>query len=79
VGELLQPQRLEVAGQRRHHAEQQLGEVLRLDLDVGLLWGGAEQGRVRTRGRRVEETAMWESHTDKQTLMLRSMIPHCCR
>ena len=47
VGELLQPQRLEVGGQRRHHAEQQLGEVLRLDLYVGLLGGGgAQQGRA---------------------------------
>lgn len=37
VGELPEAQRLQVSGQSCHHAQQQLREVLRLDLYVGLL------------------------------------------
>lgn len=37
VRELREPQRLQVTGQSRHHTQQQLREMLRLDLDVRLL------------------------------------------
>jgi len=63
VGELLQAQRLQVGGERGHHAQQQLGQVLRLDLDVRLLGGRGREGRVRTRGQRWQPHR-WESCAD---------------
>jgi len=48
VGELPEAQGLQVSGQSRHHAQQQLGKMLRLDLDVGLL------GMLGTNGRQVK-------------------------
>lgn len=52
VGELPQAQGLQVGRQRRHHPQQQLGKVLRLDLNVCLLHEDVQREKVRGRSAR---------------------------